>query len=282
MFLFLLLCGSARAAEEIKKEEPAESVKIGVENAIFPLKLDCSVVTGKDKDGKPVTRGVVLASGRGMLPPGEAEITLRPVGYKKGNQDHFIWAIWIVNDKVVTAGMNQMKRRLEKGDRVRVWALQPVPPWNGAMVRYRGKWMLVILGLPKASANLEEYEKGTYKSADMPNGAVALAKHGPKGLAKELAEAFVRDRGGSGRNGKYGGRLHSAMIIQTDYDGCPAPFDEAKLEDLIPVLEEGFRLIAEQRPPLGDSIASEVETAKDWLAKNAPKTPEEKKTEKKK
>lgn len=234
LLLLLLPFSSPTQGEEKKSGKGNDDVSVVVDNPGFlPAQIEWKFPNEDDKRLQSFV-------GKGNIPAGkEVLLIVRPLHRK----DMYQWANWWVftNDDALVRkneGVNSIRVKAGAGYTIRVSVLQQSPNWAAATSRYRGVFHLVRVYTPDV---LEPWKKE--KS---------------KGLAEDLAQTFVKERGKKGHWGKFLSHKGLSLYLPSERgDDVPAAFEKATVKDLTSVISELLDIIQYQRPPDGGQSISE-------------------------
>ena len=254
------LPGTAKA--EAVSPAPGRAV-VEVRNATFGCKMTWSV-GGESTKAEIPTEGIRL-----VVPSGRVRLTIEPIHLHAWSQPFATVRHRRGADepKHLGSALGAILLDVADGDTIHVRLDQPFAPWNAAMVRFRGAWMLVTAERPWAEYDLATYRAGKYigdpeHPERLPNTPLFWAATGSKGMARELVESFVAHRGdGTRRWGRVRGTMHATLIVPAETDRVAAPFQDATAAELVPVLTEAFEILRGQSPPVGPSMQEEIDGA---------------------
>ena len=239
--------------------ETTGTVDVLVQNVTFACKITWQV--GETKEIVTVASGTTklkMPAGRPVTifcEPCFTKNWLQPVGVgleREGEEEQFFGST-----------IGKMVQPLWDGDRVTLHFEQPTPPWNGVMMRVRGEWVLVTLERPWADYELDKFTDAT--QSKLPNTALSWAREGTEGLARELAKTFVDHRDHGSHWGKLRGNWDTSLTVPASETEVIEPFREITEDELVGHLVPAFELLKKQQPPLGPSIAEELEAAREFL-----------------
>lgn len=180
--------------------------------------------------------------------PADEETTL--VVWGRHRQDMYLWGNWALTVGEKSArkeATNTFKVKPGTGNTVTVNVLPPVAPWSGTTGRYKG---VFVLSRVSVSESLLE----------------SWRKDGTKGLAKDMADTFVRERGSKGHFGRFQSEKGVILIVASSGDDVPEPMRKATTKDLAPLIEDMLKIIERQRPHKGHKTILGEQSIQEALA----------------
>ncbi len=141
---------------------------------------------------------------------------------------------------------------LKKGDRLTIHCASPVAPWNGVIVEHANLPILVSLARPLGGYDVKKWEDGKGGPEEFPNSPFFIAHYGEKEMAKRLAASYFatgKDRAD-----------HLSVIPATRFQK-----NDLSEKVLAEIIERGLIQLRTKAPPQGQSIANEINIARDLL-----------------
>lgn len=213
------------------------------------------------------------------LPMGETELEL-PIGspttafVESLHTANWLQAVYVAvirdKERISPSGtaLGKLPLTLMDKDIVVLHVEQPLPPWNAVCVPVRGEWMMITLERPWADFRVEPWKQKTLKEPEeLPNSALFWKRDGTAATAKHLAAYFLAHRADKGAWGRFRTpeTRHFGIVVRAGQDQVSEAMQTIEQPELERAIVTALELLKKQQPPLGPSIATELERAGEIL-----------------